>query len=398
MQYLHFVWTFERARPAEHDARPPLARALGTSPSPVVPSAPMRTLPALALAGLGLLLAPGARAEGDPARGKQLLFERGCAACHSFDGSARPGPTYSGLVGKTRKVTSQDKPRELVADEAYIRRSIVEPNADVVEGFMPGAMPGLAMREGDVDHLVAAILEIGGAAKQEAPTKGAKDGTLGALAGATLAFVLGHIGLSSLGVRRPLIQKLGDKGFQGIYSILILATFVWMIFAYRAAPYVELWRAPPWTRWIPVVIMPITFFFMVCGFSTKNPTAAGQEKGVSAEPHGIVRITRHPALWSFALWGMAHIPPNGDVASLCIFSGIVFLALAGMHHIDSRRKASLGEAWEPFAAKTSLVPFARGGVGKALAEIGVVRFVVVILLYVGMLHGHRLVIGVSAMP
>ena len=358
----------------------------------------MRTLPALALAGLCLLLAPRALADGDPARGKQLLFERGCAACHSFDGSARPGPTYHSLVGKTRKVVTQEKPRELVADEAYIRRSIVEPNHDVVEGYMPGAMPGLAMREGDVDHLVAAILEIGGAPKPE-PAKGdGKNGSLRAIASATLVFVLGHIGLSSLTLRRPLIQRLSEKGFQGIYSLLVLAAFVWMIFAYRAAPYVELWRAPPWTRWIPLVTMPIAFLFLVCGYSTQNPTQMMQEKAVGAEPRGIVRITRHPALWSFALWGMAHIPPNGDVASICLFGGIAFLAIAGMQHIDSRRKVALGEAWEPFAAKTSLVPFARGGVGKALAEIGIVRFVVVILLYVGMLHGHRLVIGVSAMP
>ncbi len=370
----------------------------GAKPSPIVPSGPMRTFPATALAAATLALAPGALAEGDPARGKQLLFERGCAACHSFDGSARPGPTYLGLVGKTRKVLTQDKPREVVADEAYIRRSILEPNHDIVEGFMPGAMPGLAMRDGDVDNLVAAILEVGAPAKPDTSTKGAKDGTLGALAAASLAFVLGHIGLSSFPVRRPIARKLGDKGFQGLYSILILASFAWMLFAYRAAPYVEIWRAPPWTRWIPLTVMPIAFFFMVCGFSTKNPTAAGQEKTVSVEPRGIVRITRHPGLWSFALWGMAHVPPNGDVASLLLFGGITFLAIAGMLHIDSRRRATLGEAWEPFAAKTSLVPFARGGVGKAMAEIGVVRFVVVILVYVGMLHGHRLLIGVSAMP
>ncbi|WP_170319916.1 NnrU family protein [Polyangium spumosum] len=358
----------------------------------------MRTLPALALAGVALLFAPGALAEGDPARGKQLLFERGCAACHSFDGSARPGPTYQGLVGKTRKVITQEKPRELVADAAYIRRSILEPNHDIVEGYMPGAMPGLAMREGDVDHLVAAIVEIGTPEKPAEVATKAKDGSLGVLAAATLAFFLGHVGLSSLTIRRPLIQKLGDKGFQGIYSILVLAAFVWMIFAYRAAPHEELWRAPPWTRGIPLVVMPIAFFFMVCGFTTKNPTAAGQEKTIGAEPRGIVRITRHPGLWSFALWGLAHIPPNGDVASVCLFGGIVCLAIAGMLHIDSRRKATLGEAWAPFAEKTSIVPFARGGVGKAFAEIGIVRFVVVILLYVGMLHGHRMLIGVSAMP
>jgi len=324
-------------------------------------------------------------------------MERGCIACHSFDGTKRQGPTYLGLVGKTRRVTTQESLREIVADEAYIKRSILTPNHDVVEGYMPGAMPGLPVKPEEADHIVAAIVEISGPPPAP-PASPPKKGSLGALGASVLGFVLGHLGLSSSPVRRPLAGKLGERGFQAIYSILALATFVWMIYAFRDAPHVELWRAPAFTRWIPVVTMPIAFLFLVCGFSTKNPTSIGQEGAIAADPRGIVRITRHPGLFAFALWGLAHIFPNGDVASLFLFGGIALVAIAGMLHIDARRKAALGDAWSAFAEKTSLVPFARGGVGKAIKEIGVVRLVVTIVLYVGMLHGHKALIGVSAMP
>lgn len=357
-----------------------------------VPFVSKRSLVALLAAASSWALAFSAEAGGDPVRGKALLQERGCVACHSFDGAARQGPTYAGLVGKTRRVITQEKPREIVADEVYIRRSILEPNADIVEGYMPGAMPGLPVKPNEAEDLAAAILEIG------APAKPPKTGSLAALAAATLAFVLGHLGLSSLPVRRRMIGVLGDKGFQGAYSLLALGAFVWMIFAWRAAPHVELWRAPPAARWVPVVTMPIVFLLMVCGFSTKKPTSAGQEGAIQVDPRGIVRITRHPVLWSFAIWGFSHVLPNGDVAALCLFGGITLLAFAGMLHIDARRRVTLGEAWSEFAKKTSLVPFARGGVGAAIKEIGVIRFAIVVLLYVGMLHGHKLVIGVPALP
>lgn len=341
---------------------------------------------------VALFASPSALAAGDPVRGNALLVERGCAGCHSYDGAVRQGPTYAGLVGKTRRVMTQEKLREVVADEAYIQRSILEPNADILEGYVPGAMPGLPVTPKDAADLAAAIMEIG------KPKEPPKTGTLLALALAMGLFVFGHLGLSSLAVRRPLIAKWGEKGFQGAYSLFAAGAMGWMVHAFRNAPYVELWALPAGARDVPLVVMPLVFLLMVCGFSTKNPTSAGQEGTIQIEPKGIVRITRHPVLWSFALWGLSHLPPNGDARSVILFGGIAFLAFAGMLHIDSRRKVALGDAWEAFASKTSVLPFARSGAGAAFKEIGIVRLLVAIVLYVGVLHSHRLLIGVSAMP
>lgn len=332
--------------------------------------------------------------DGDPEIGKKLFFERGCAACHSFDGTAKQGPTLMGLVGKTRPVITAEKPREIVADEEYIRRSILEPNADILQGYVPGAMPGLPIAPDDARHLAAAIVKLSGAPTSEQKPRG----SLLALVSATLAFVLGHLVLSSIPVRRPFEKKIGSNAYQGIYSIFAIGTAIWMELAYRAAPYVELFRAPPWTRWVPLLIMPIALLFLICSVTTRNPTMAGLEKFVTAEPRGILRITRHPMLWSFALWGLSHMIANGDIATLVLGGGIATLAILGMIHIDSRRRVTLGEAWAPFAEKTSLVPFAKGNVGHALREIGWLRFVGALVTYGALLHLHKAVIGVSPLP
>ena len=72
-----------------------------------------------------------------PARGIQLFQEKGCQACHSVDGTPLVGPTVKGLFGKTVTVITDGKERKVVADETYLRKSLLEPNADVVKAFPP---------------------------------------------------------------------------------------------------------------------------------------------------------------------------------------------------------------------------------------------------------------------
>jgi uncharacterized membrane protein len=263
-----------------------------------------------------------------------------------------------------------------------------------LQGYVPGAMPGLPITADDARHLSAAIVKLSGAPTSEEKPRG----SLMTLVMAMLAFVLGHLVLSSIPVRRPFEKRMGAKVYQSIYSVLALGTAVWMEMSYRAAPYVEVFRAPPWTRWVPILIMPVALLFLVCSVTTRNPTMAGLEKFVDADPQGILRITRHPMLWSFALWGLSHMIANGDVASLVLCSGIATLAILGMIHIDSRRRVTLGDAWIPFAEKTSLVPFAKGNVGQALREIGWARMLGALVGYGALLHLHKAVIGVSPLP
>jgi cytochrome c oxidase subunit 2 len=86
--------------------------------------------------------------------GKKLATEKGCLACHSLDGSPGVGPTFKGLMGRQVTVVTGGKERSVTVDEEYLRRSLREPNADVVRGFQP-IMPafGSLPRE-ELDALV----------------------------------------------------------------------------------------------------------------------------------------------------------------------------------------------------------------------------------------------------
>ncbi len=93
-----------------------------------------------------------------PAEFGRLLYTRyGCETCHSLDGSRLEGPSFKGIFGKPVRLADG---RTVTADENYIRRSILEPQADVVAGYQP-VMPtfqGL-LGEREINALIEFIKE-----------------------------------------------------------------------------------------------------------------------------------------------------------------------------------------------------------------------------------------------
>lgn len=88
------------------------------------------------------------------AAGERLIKVKGCTACHSTDGTRLVGPTYKGIFGRTESVTTAGQKHNVVVDEAYIKRSIMEPAADVVEGYDP-VMPKLDLTEDEIAAIIA---------------------------------------------------------------------------------------------------------------------------------------------------------------------------------------------------------------------------------------------------
>ncbi len=81
---------------------------------------------------------PGSCGEGDLVTiGRAVAVRRACVACHTLDGQRHIGPTWAGLYGS--EVTLSDG-RKVIADEAYLTRSMMEPNVDIVAGY-PQVMP-----------------------------------------------------------------------------------------------------------------------------------------------------------------------------------------------------------------------------------------------------------------
>jgi cytochrome c oxidase subunit 2 len=75
----------------------------------------------------------------DPvARGQKWAETTGCIACHSLDGTPLVGPTWKGLYGETVELTDGTT---VTADDAYLEKSILEPNAQISKDFPPNVMP-----------------------------------------------------------------------------------------------------------------------------------------------------------------------------------------------------------------------------------------------------------------
>jgi cytochrome c oxidase subunit II len=72
--------------------------------------------------------------------GLTLIRKNGCTACHSMDGTKIVGPSFKGIYGHEVDVVTNGQDRKVTVDDEYIKRSIQEPNADVVKGFNPGLM------------------------------------------------------------------------------------------------------------------------------------------------------------------------------------------------------------------------------------------------------------------
>ena len=86
--------------------------------------------------------------------GEKLFQSYGCIACHSTDGSAGHGPSLAGLAGGDRKLVDDSS---VVADAAYLRESILEPNAKTAQGFPPNYMPPYPLKDKEVESLVLFI-------------------------------------------------------------------------------------------------------------------------------------------------------------------------------------------------------------------------------------------------
>jgi len=219
--------------------------------------------------------------------------------------------------------------------------------------------------------------------------------TLLILAAALWIFI--HIGVSGTRIRDAAVARLGEGRFTLVFSIASFAAIGLLVVAWQNAQTTFLWSAPPALRWVLALLM-LPAFVLFMASHKRNPTAVGN-KGLGEEPRGIQRVTRHPMLMSFAIWGLVHVLGNGDTASLVFFGAFLVTAVAGMPSIDAKLARRNPDAWRGFAEKTSILPFAAILAGRnrlVLSEIGWMPPVVGLILWMALLHFHRSFFGVPA--
>lgn len=216
---------------------------------------------------------------------------------------------------------------------------------------------------------------------------------------AALLWIGVHVGIAGTAIRGVVVARAGDNAFRIGFSLLSFAAIGLLVQAWQGAETTPLWFTPDWLRWLLALLMLPAFVLFVAGLR-RNPTAAGGEALLGTEATGIQRVTRHPMLWSFALWALVHVLGNGDSAGLVFFGAFLVTALAGMPSIDAKLAKRAPEVWGKLAATTSILPFGAIAAGRnrlVLAEIGWVPPVVGLVAWAALLHLHPALFGVPVL-
>lgn len=111
--------------------------------------------------------------------------------------------------------------------------------------------------------------------------------------------------------REDLVFKLGEKAYKGIFSLLILASLVMIVFGWKSSVPTAVYVPPMAPGLLPSLLV---FIALVLFFSARF---GGYVK----------RTLRHPQMAGTLLWAVTHLLTNGDSRSLVLFGSFAIWAL-----------------------------------------------------------------------
>ncbi|RST30772.1 MFS transporter [Sphingomonas ginkgonis] len=182
--------------------------------------------------------------------------------------------------------------------------------------------------------------------------------THGLLVGAAALFLGTHF-LLSHPWREPLVRRMGEGPFRGLYSLVALLTFGALLWIYRGiGRETPLWGAGD-GLWAAATLVMWAASILFVGSFRGNPALAGAPSA-KGRPAGVLAITRHPMMWSFALWAFVHSALIATPKAFVLDATILILALGGAAGQDAKKERLSGERWRSWEAQTSFLPFGRG--------------------------------------
>jgi len=160
------------------------------------------------------------------------------------------------------------------------------------------------------------------------------------LAAGLIVFFGIHLVPTNAPLRGRLAAWKGEGIYRSGYSLIAATGFLLLIYGKSIAPEVVVYQPPGWTAhaawvlmWLAVTIFPAAYL-----------------------PTNLKRVMRHPFLWGVALWAIAHLLTNGDLASLLLFGAFGLYAFFDMWSAN-RRGAKLSKTRYPFWRDAVLVVF-----------------------------------------
>lgn len=105
-----------------------------------------------------LVAACGGGGDDPVARGERIAGDVGCTACHDTGTSTRIGPGWGDTWGTEVELVDG---RTVTVDEEFLRRAVVDPNADVRAGFAP-SMPRVPLTDEEIADVTAYLRDLAG--------------------------------------------------------------------------------------------------------------------------------------------------------------------------------------------------------------------------------------------
>lgn len=173
-----------------------------------------------------------------------------------------------------------------------------------------------------------------------------------------IAFVGTHL-LMSHPMRPGLVRALGQGGFLITYSLVSLVTFSVAVIAFGKAPAgPQLWDGQALLPWALASLLTLVAAALFLASFAGNPALPGTDvSGLSTRlPHGVFKVTRHPMMSAFTLWGIAHILVAPSLRTVILAGGVIALAVIGSRGQDAKKAALHGADWKIWMRRTSFLP------------------------------------------
>jgi len=161
-----------------------------------------------------------------------------------------------------------------------------------------------------------------------------------------LAIFLGvhSVSITNRDFRNRMVERLGEKPWRGVYSIISLIGFALIVWGYvlaRAEP-VLLYVPPLWLRYVALALLVPVFPLLI---AANMPSRIG----VAA---------KHPMLLATKLWALAHLLANGMLADVFLFGA--FLAWAIADRIAVKRRQPQSQTAAPASATNDVIVVVAG--------------------------------------
>jgi uncharacterized membrane protein len=181
---------------------------------------------------------------------------------------------------------------------------------------------------------------------------------------ATAAFFVTHIGMATAPVRGPLVRRLGEDAFIGLYTLIASALWAVLVYVYAVHRY----DAPAGlaladhriARGALYAVGLAGMALMVGAFAPRGYWQSPMMVlvGKVREPFGLERITRHPFFAGLVLFSAAHVLLARHLTGAIFFGGLILVSVIGSAHQARKLRRRHGPSYDDFLAASSAIPFA----------------------------------------